>query len=135
VGQPEGYRDRARLKMNDPGWLGYSDFETVLIAPTVYRAGRQAACDHFDRFIAYEEIAPFVPEFEAASDRGSRSSVPSGIHLNAGGASASACPEIPWQLDAKWPYHVESVLRYYRSRRDLKFGGGRAHPVIDFLCA
>jgi hypothetical protein len=80
-GQPDGYRTRARLKMNDPRWLNYTDFETVLIAPAAYRAIQRASCDEFDRFISYESIAPFVPEFRLQIDEiGPVSAQPRGTH-------------------------------------------------------
>ena len=63
-GQPEGYEPRARYMMNEEKYLSYSEFETVLIAPSTFRGKYKDKCDLFDIFISYEEIATLIPEFQ-----------------------------------------------------------------------
>jgi len=62
-GQPEGYEPRARFMLNTEKYLSYSDFETVLIAPSVFRENNRDKCDLFGVYISYEAIAAFIPEF------------------------------------------------------------------------
>ena len=62
-GQPEGYEPRARFMMNDEKYLSYSEFETVLIAPLVFREKNEEKCNLFGAYIPYEEIAAFIPDF------------------------------------------------------------------------
>lgn len=61
--QAAAYRRRAAFKANDPRWLDYSDFETVLLAPAAFLGAHGECLRQFDRGIAYEEVASFVPAF------------------------------------------------------------------------
>ena len=133
-GQPEGYETRARLKINDPRWLNYVDFETVLIAPIAYRATRRPSCDVFERFISYESIASFVPEFLLQAHEESPVSIQLRSAEERQETLAVTVPSMPWKQDVDWSGRVERVLRYYRLRRDLKFGSRKSFPVINFLC-
>lgn len=64
--QAVDYRRRAAWKSNDAGWLAYSDFETILMAPADFLT-RQADCAaQFDRAISYEDVSPFAPLFGEA---------------------------------------------------------------------
>ena len=49
--------------MNRREFLDYSDFETMLIAPLAFKREHQTKASLFDRYISYEEIARFIPEF------------------------------------------------------------------------
>lgn len=62
--QPEMYAQRAALWQGQDKWQNYSDFETILIAPTVFFEKNKASAEVFDRFISYEEIAEFIPQFK-----------------------------------------------------------------------
>lgn len=62
-GQPEGYEPRARFMMNNAKYLSYSDYETVLIAPSAFREVNKDKCDLFGAYISYEDIADFIHEF------------------------------------------------------------------------
>jgi hypothetical protein len=68
-GQAEAYRTRARHMANKQEYLGYQDFETILIAPQAFMKKYETACGHFDAHISYEDIALFVPEFASISVR------------------------------------------------------------------
>ena len=61
--QASRYRPRAAFKAFEEGWLSYSDFETILIAPRDFIATHGDQCRQFDVTITYEEIARFVPIF------------------------------------------------------------------------
>lgn len=61
--QEELYLLRAQHMMNKPECLGYSDFQTVLIAPEIYRQREPTRCAGFGCFISYEAIAAFISEF------------------------------------------------------------------------
>lgn len=61
--QAAAYRRRAAYKANDPHWLSYSDFETILLAPCAFHGMNADALAQFDRALSYEEIGSFVPIF------------------------------------------------------------------------
>lgn len=61
--QPESYRVRAEKWLDDSKYGSYSDFETMLIAPTSFTARFPSACRIFDRFVSHEDIGRFIPEF------------------------------------------------------------------------
>ncbi|WP_298957795.1 hypothetical protein [uncultured Methylobacterium sp.] len=61
------YRQRAAFKANDSRWLGYNDFEVILIAPNDFLQMHKECLCQFDRGISYEEISAFVPLFGAIS--------------------------------------------------------------------
>ena len=63
-GQAEGYEPKARFMMNKEKYLSYSEFETVLIAPSAFRDNNKEKCDLFGTYISYEEIANFIPDFQ-----------------------------------------------------------------------
>jgi hypothetical protein len=58
--QPENYRKRAIDRMRS---LRYVDFQTILLAPTVFIARHPMEAAHFDMVLTYEEVAAYVPEF------------------------------------------------------------------------
>jgi hypothetical protein len=62
-GQPDLYPVRARYWMNKTRYKSYTDFETVLVAPIAFRERNAAEAGKFDRFIAHEEIAPWISVF------------------------------------------------------------------------
>ena len=63
-GQAEGYEPKARFMMNKSKYLSFTDFETMLIAPTLFRKNNEDQCKTFHRYISYEDIAQFIPKFE-----------------------------------------------------------------------
>ena len=76
IGQAEAYKIRAQHMANKSEYLDYVDFETILVAPLSFKDRYPAPCELFDRFISYEEICKFVPEFgnEPVKERGITSS-------------------------------------------------------------
>ena len=65
--QPESYDFRARHMMKQHrSVFGYTDFDTLLIAPLGFKEKNDEACRAFGCYIAYEDIAPYVPEFKHA---------------------------------------------------------------------
>jgi hypothetical protein len=64
-GQSTAYAPRARHMLGKDAFLNYADFTTILIAPLSFRHRYRADCDLFDRFISYEDIGRFLPEFLA----------------------------------------------------------------------
>ncbi len=67
--QAADYRRRAVLWANDPRYLNYEDFETVLIAPAAFIAAHGVCVSEFDRSLAYEAIGEWVPAFFEALHR------------------------------------------------------------------
>jgi hypothetical protein len=132
-GQPEGYEARARYKMSDPKWLNYIDFETILIAPREYREARRQSCDVFNRFISYESIATFIPEF-LLDLRHARAASPQVVPDSKQSLSPQPVASIPWKQDLEWKAAIERVSRYYFLRKNLKIGSKRSFLIIDFLC-
>lgn len=63
--QPALYLERAEDWRHDPKYGSYVDYETVLIAPHAFRLKNLEQSTPFHRFVAHEEIAGFIPEFEA----------------------------------------------------------------------
>ena len=63
VHQPELYAARARFWMNKARYGNYSEFETVLVAPTAFYRRWATDAAKFDRFISHEDIARFLPVF------------------------------------------------------------------------
>lgn len=61
--QAECYAARGKHMMNRREFLRYSDFETMLIAPLGFKNQYSEPAALFDRYISYEEIAPFIAEF------------------------------------------------------------------------
>ena len=68
--QAANYRRRAAFKANDPRWLNYTDFETILVAPSCFLAAQVEGLLQFDRGVSYQEVAAFAPVFEAALQAG-----------------------------------------------------------------
>ena len=64
-GQAADYRRRAAC-MADARFLGYSDFETVLLAPAEFIVRHGDCVSQFDRSIGYEQVAEFAPLFGTA---------------------------------------------------------------------
>lgn len=65
-GQAEDYEVRAAHMLQKAEYLNHSDFATVLLATSSFRARFPADCELFDVFISYEDIGTFVPEFRTA---------------------------------------------------------------------
>ncbi|KUO52619.1 MAG: hypothetical protein APF82_01630 [Sphingomonadales bacterium BRH_c42] len=63
IEQAADYRPRAVFMANDDRWLNYSDFETVLIAPTAFIRDNKGPVEQFDRVVTYESISRFVTLF------------------------------------------------------------------------
>lgn len=66
IPQAADYRRRAAYKANNPKWLNYSDFETILLAPSAFIRRHPEETSLFDRSITYEEAASFAPLFGEA---------------------------------------------------------------------
>lgn len=64
--QAVDYRRRATFKANDPTWLNYTDFETVLMCPAQFAIEHPECASQFDRVLSYEHLAQTVPTFAAA---------------------------------------------------------------------
>ena len=64
--QAAGYRPRAALWANNPRYLRYTDFETVLLAPKGFIAAHGECAAQFDRCLPYEDIGQWVPQFAMA---------------------------------------------------------------------
>ena len=61
--QPEFYAKRAEAWLHNEKYGGYTDFETVLVAPIEFYANNFEASQEFDKFISYEEVWLLLPEF------------------------------------------------------------------------
>jgi hypothetical protein len=64
--QAAAYRPRAAFKANDPRWLGYSDFEVLIVGTAAFLAAHEESVRQFDRAVTYEEVAALVPLFADA---------------------------------------------------------------------
>jgi len=64
VGQAEGYEVRARHMANNPKYLNYSEYETILIAPQSFMNRYAAECSHFGVCISFEDLADRIAVFE-----------------------------------------------------------------------
>src|SRR6266446_1022821 len=64
--QAEAYEPRARFMRNKHEFLSYDDFVTVLVAPIAFRNGYIATCDLFNFYIAYENVANFIPDYHVS---------------------------------------------------------------------
>jgi hypothetical protein len=64
-GQAEGYAPRAAHMAGKAAYLGYTDYETLLLAPAAFVARFSTDCAHFDRIVTHESLVPFLPEFAA----------------------------------------------------------------------
>jgi hypothetical protein len=62
--QAQLYSQRARHWIDNPKYGNYRDFETILIAPrTFYERHEAVVNEYFNRFVAHEDIAAFIPLF------------------------------------------------------------------------
>jgi hypothetical protein len=61
--QPEMYAHRAKHWIGNPRYGGYTDFDTVLVAPLVFIERNKNQLKHFGRFLSHEDIAAHIPEF------------------------------------------------------------------------
>ena len=61
--QPELYQLRAEQWKGNPKYQSYTDFDTVLVAPTRFQERNVAQASLFGSFIAHEEIAEYIPLF------------------------------------------------------------------------
>lgn len=57
------YDRRARFMANEPEYLEYGDFTTILLAPESFIQGNREQAEYFDCQITYESVSEFVPEF------------------------------------------------------------------------
>ncbi len=65
--QAELYSPRGKHWLRREEYGYYEDFETILVAPCVfYECNKQSVDQHFDRFVAHEDIAAFIPLFGIA---------------------------------------------------------------------
>lgn len=64
--QAAAYRRRAAFKANNSRWLSYSDFETIILAPSSFLKRHTDAAAQFDRTLSYEDVAFFAPLFGQA---------------------------------------------------------------------
>lgn len=62
--QPEMYPQRAEHWKNDKKRGGYADFDTVLLAPLVFKERNAEQAALFGCFISHEDIAAYIPEFK-----------------------------------------------------------------------
>lgn len=62
--QPELYRARAAAWKGNPKYGSYEDWEIILVAPRSFYERFRSEAEKFDRFIAYEEIAAYLPLFK-----------------------------------------------------------------------
>jgi hypothetical protein len=65
--QPEMYAHRATHWIGNPRYGGYADFETILIAPEVFRERNAAQAALFGCFVSHEAVAQHVPLFQQVS--------------------------------------------------------------------
>jgi hypothetical protein len=61
-GQAEGYEPKGRFMAAKPEYLNFSEFQTVLIAPAIFRMANREKSDIFDCYISYEALSEFIPE-------------------------------------------------------------------------
>ena len=61
--QAQSYAFRGRHMLGKPKYLNYFDFETILVAPDSFRSMYRSECNLFDRYISFNQIAKFIPEF------------------------------------------------------------------------
>jgi hypothetical protein len=64
--QEVNYGLRAEFMANQPRFMNYQKWETVLLAPLLFRQVNSDRSARFNRFISYEEVSTFVPEFGLA---------------------------------------------------------------------
>ncbi len=62
-GQAAAYAPRARHMLGKPQFLNYTDFSTILLAPLGFKVRFEDDCALFDVFVAYEEVANYLPVF------------------------------------------------------------------------
>ncbi len=65
--QAVDYRRRAALKANDPMWLNYTDFETILMCPARFAEQHAENALQFDRVLSYEDVGRILPLFAGAA--------------------------------------------------------------------
>jgi hypothetical protein len=64
--QPEMYPHRAAYWLGNPRYGGYTEFDTVLVAPEAFRQRNTSQVLLFGCFVSYESVATFVPMFAQA---------------------------------------------------------------------
>lgn len=65
--QPEMYAHRAAHWIGNPRYGGYADFETVLLAPEVFRERNAIQAALFGCFISHESAGQYIPLFRQAA--------------------------------------------------------------------
>ena len=61
--QPEMYAFRAKHWIGNAKYGGYSDFDTILLAPLEFKLRNSDQLRHFGCFVSHEDVATHVPEF------------------------------------------------------------------------
>nr|WP_316641847.1 hypothetical protein [uncultured Roseateles sp.] len=61
--QPEGYPKRAEKWVGQEKYGNYTEWTTVLVAPTDFRIRFERQALMFEAFISHEEIAAHIPSF------------------------------------------------------------------------
>ena len=64
--QPEMYEHRAAHWIGDAGRGGYSDFDTVLLAPEMFRQRNAEQAAIFGSFVSHESVADYIPLYGEA---------------------------------------------------------------------
>jgi hypothetical protein len=64
--QHVNYGRRAKHMANNPNYMDYGDYATILIAPESFLAKNAAEVGHFDTRISYESIASEIPLIHSA---------------------------------------------------------------------
>lgn len=65
--QPEMYAQRAAHWLGNSRYGGYTDFETVLLAPEEFQRRNASQAALFDCFISHESVSQHIPLFRQAS--------------------------------------------------------------------
>lgn len=66
MAQASGYRPRAERWVNNPRYLNYTEFETLLLAPAAFMKANADCAAQFDRCLSYEDVGAWVPLFAEA---------------------------------------------------------------------
>lgn len=61
--QPDMYVVRAAHWAGNPKYKGYTDFQTVLVAPQEFYKRNKEEADKFDCYISHEKISNHIPDF------------------------------------------------------------------------
>lgn len=67
--QAVDYRRRAIFMAHKARYLNYSDFETIILAPSTFLAQHANCVAQFDRCLSYEQVGCFAPLFVSALEQ------------------------------------------------------------------